>query len=116
MAIFCSQCGAENHQDAMHCYHCQSPIARPVYNTEPQGYRDAGYENMEDSHASGFQFRIGSVMVGAICLLYLLNPTAGFLEFIPDNIPVIGNLDEAAAVTGLLMSLSKLGIIPYGRR
>jgi hypothetical protein len=37
------------------------------------------------------------VVTGLIGLVYLLNPTAGFLELIPDNIPIIGNLDEAAA-------------------
>ena len=29
--------------------------------------------------------------------IYILNPTAGIIEFIPDNIPVIGNLDEGVA-------------------
>jgi len=36
-------------------------------------------------------------MTGIFGLLYLLNPTAGVFEFIPDNLPVIGNLDEGAA-------------------
>ncbi len=30
--------------------------------------------------------------------IYLLNPGAGFVEFIPDNLPIIGNLDEGAAM------------------
>lgn len=30
-------------------------------------------------------------------LFYILNPTAGLIEFIPDNIPLIGNMDEGAA-------------------
>ncbi len=30
--------------------------------------------------------------------VYLLNPTAGLLELIPDNFPGIGNLDESLAV------------------
>jgi uncharacterized membrane protein YkvA (DUF1232 family) len=30
-------------------------------------------------------------------VIYILNPTAGFIEFIPDNLPIIGNLDEGAA-------------------
>lgn len=34
---------------------------------------------------------------GIVGLLYLLNPTMGFLELIPDNLPVVGNLDEGAA-------------------
>jgi uncharacterized membrane protein YkvA (DUF1232 family) len=42
--------------------------------------------------------------------LYILNPTAGLFEIIPDNLPVIGNLDEAAAVALLLMCLKYFGI------
>ena len=34
---------------------------------------------------------------GIIGLIYLLNPTYGILELIPDNLPLIGNLDEGAA-------------------
>jgi len=30
-------------------------------------------------------------------LLYLLNPTAGLIEIIPDNFPLVGNLDEGVA-------------------
>ncbi|MCJ7695971.1 MAG: DUF1232 domain-containing protein [Anaerolineaceae bacterium] len=41
-----------------------------------------------------------------IGLIYILNPTAGIFEFIPDNIPLIGNLDEGVAfmfiITGLV--------------
>ena len=48
-------------------------------------------------------------LLGFLLLIYLLNPTAGFLELIPDNIPLIGNLDEAAAMTLLLMCLRYFG-------
>jgi hypothetical protein len=33
----------------------------------------------------------------ALGIVYLLNPTAGVIEFIPDNIPLIGNIDESVA-------------------
>lgn len=36
----------------------------------------------------------GAIAIGVI---YLINPTAGVLELIPDALPVVGNLDEAAA-------------------
>ena len=36
-------------------------------------------------------------------VLYLLNPTAGLFELLPDVLPGVGNLDEAAA-TGLLIA------------
>ncbi|SHJ74231.1 Protein of unknown function [Malonomonas rubra DSM 5091] len=54
--------------------------------------------------------KIGIFALGVICALYLLNPTAGFFELIPDTLPLIGNLDEAAAVTILLMCLRYFGI------
>lgn len=49
-------------------------------------------------------------VVGFLAGLYLLNPTAGLLELIPDNIPVVGNLDEAAAIGLLLSCLAYFGI------
>ena len=50
-------------------------------------------------------------LVGAlVCILYLINPTAGFIELIPDNIPGFGNLDEATVTALLLFFLGNLGI------
>ncbi len=48
--------------------------------------------------------------LGLFATVYLLNPAAGWVEFIPDFIPTIGNLDEAAAVLILLRCLSHFGI------
>ena len=48
--------------------------------------------------------------LGLLATIYILNPTAGFFEIIPDNLPLIGNLDEATAVALLLMCLSYFGI------
>lgn len=48
--------------------------------------------------------------VGAVAALYLMNPTAGVLEFIPDVVPIIGNLDEATAVAILLGCARYYGI------
>lgn len=56
--------------------------------------------------------RLRNVWVGSIgmlALIYLLNPTAGVFELIPDNFPIIGNLDEAAAVTLVLAALRHYG-------
>ena len=47
---------------------------------------------------------------GLLSLVYLLNPTAGVFEFIPDNFPIIGNLDEAAAVAIILATFRYYGI------
>jgi uncharacterized membrane protein YkvA (DUF1232 family) len=48
--------------------------------------------------------------LGLLAALYILNPTAGLFEIIPDNLPLVGNLDEAAAVALLLMCLKYFGI------
>ena len=50
------------------------------------------------------------ILVGVISTAYLLNPGAGFIEMIPDNFPVIGNLDEAGATLILLSCLAYFGI------
>ena len=41
-------------------------------------------------------------------LLYLLNPSAGIFELIPDVLPVVGNLDEAAATTLVVLGLQRI--------
>jgi uncharacterized membrane protein YkvA (DUF1232 family) len=48
-------------------------------------------------------------LVGLISVVYLVNPTAGFFELIPDNIPFVGNLDEAGAMALLISSLRYFG-------
>jgi uncharacterized membrane protein YkvA (DUF1232 family) len=50
------------------------------------------------------------MLIGMILfsLVYLVNPTAGLLEFIPDNVPFFGNLDEAGATTMLIWAISEL--------
>jgi len=54
--------------------------------------------------------KLGIFLLGLFCLIYLFNPGAGIFEIIPDNLPLIGNLDEAAAVATLLMCLKYFGI------
>lgn len=49
-------------------------------------------------------------ILGAISAVYLFNPTAGILELIPDNIPFLGNLDEAAATAMLISCLAYFGL------
>ncbi len=49
-------------------------------------------------------------IVGALSTIYLANPGAGVIEFLPDNAPFIGNLDEAAAATLLLSCLAYFGL------
>jgi len=49
-------------------------------------------------------------LMGLFSLVYLLNPSAGLFELIPDNFPLFGNLDEATAATILLASLRYYGL------
>jgi ribosomal protein S27E len=52
------------------------------------------------------------LMMAVVCGLYLVFPTLGIFEVIPDAIPIIGSLDEAAATGGLLYALTGLGWLP----
>lgn len=52
--------------------------------------------------------------LGTLSALYLANIGAGVVELIPDNLPLIGNLDEAAATLILLNCLAYFGI-NFGR-
>lgn len=53
------------------------------------------------------KFLVG--LAGVLAVLYLINPTAGLLEFLPDNLPFIGNLDEATATAVLIAALRYFG-------
>jgi hypothetical protein len=41
-------------------------------------------------------------------LIYILNPTMGIIEFLPDNLPGVGNLDE-----GVAFMLLWAGLVEY---
>jgi len=43
-----------------------------------------------------------------VSVVYLLNPTAGVWELIPDNIPFLGNIDEAFFAWLLIDSIKKV--------
>lgn len=53
-------------------------------------------------------FAWAGIVFGAV---YVLNPGWGFFEFIPDIVPIIGNLDEAGATLLVLQSVRKLGTL-----
>jgi len=100
MTVYCSQCGSENRDGARFCAHCQAPLEQESLLAEASAALDRRA-----------RLPVGSIILGIICLVYLANPTAGVLELIPDNLPVLGNLDEGLATTGLLIALSNMGII-----
>lgn len=54
-----------------------------------------------------------SLVAGVLTILstiYLLNPGWGVIDIIPDNLPIFGNLDEAAVAAILLSCLSYFGL------
>ncbi|MCU0418341.1 MAG: DUF1232 domain-containing protein [Cyclobacteriaceae bacterium] len=52
--------------------------------------------------------RTGVLLLMLLSGLYLLNPTWGVFELLPDNIPFIGNVDEALAAYVLYSGLEFL--------
>ena len=80
------------------CPACETKIAVP----------DPAAENSEDVQRNKSFY----LMMAAVCGLYLIYPSLGVFELIPDAIPVVGSLDEAAATAGLLYSLNGLGWLP----
>lgn len=55
---------------------------------------------------------INSLIIGALGVfsaIFLLNPGLGVFFEIPDNFPIIGNLDEAAAAALLISCLAYFG-------
>lgn len=52
-----------------------------------------------------------SLILGVIvCIIYLLNPTIGIFEILPDQLPIVGNLDEVGVTILLIRLLKELGI------
>lgn len=70
----------------------------------------------ETPNKRSFLKNIGMIVAGLIAIIYLLNPDAGIIELIPDNIPIIGNLDEVAATILLFKVLSYFGWNPFNIR
>ena len=52
--------------------------------------------------------KVGAVAAIAIGILYLLNPTAGIFELLPDVMPIVGNLDEAGATVLVVWGIQAL--------
>ncbi len=48
--------------------------------------------------------------IGIFCAAYIINLGFGIVEFIPDNVPIIGNLDEAAATLILINCMAYFGL------
>jgi hypothetical protein len=62
--------------------------------------------------------KVGAIVLVFGCVVYMLNPSAGVFEILPDNIPIVGNIDEGLAMYLMLCGLSYLrtGRFPILRR
>lgn len=62
--------------------------------------------------------RTEAVLGALFSVLYLTNLTWGMVEFLPDALPIVGNLDEAGMTAFLLYCLRVLGVevLPGARR
>ncbi len=49
-------------------------------------------------------------IIGIIGILYMLNPGYGFIEIIPDYIPILGNLDEAGVLVLVYSAAEYFGL------
>lgn len=47
-------------------------------------------------------------VLAGIGVIYIINPTLGIFEFIPDVLPFVGNLDEGLAVMLILFGVVEL--------
>lgn len=56
------------------------------------------------------------LILGLFSAIYLFNPGAGFIEILPDNIPLVGNLDELFFSGLLLKVLAHFGVNLIGRK
>jgi len=64
----------------------------------------------------GCTSRLAAICGVMISVLYLSNLSMGIIE-IPDNLPLVGNLDEVFFSGVLFASLARLGIyLPVGQR
>jgi hypothetical protein len=48
-----------------------------------------------------------TIILGSV---YMINPTAGIFELLPDNLPGLGNLDEAAVLFLMYSAMLYLGV------
>ncbi|MEN9445285.1 MAG: hypothetical protein RIS47_2176 [Bacteroidota bacterium] len=65
-------------------------------------------ENNNEIQTKTWPSKIGAFVLAGVCLLYLSNWGAGFFEFLPDNLPFVGNIDEALATMLLLNAIRTL--------
>ena len=79
------------------------PSARAQPSASPAGASPASA-----ARSTGCAGGVAAMISIGIGALYLLNPFAGMIELLPDNFPIIGNLDEAGAAGMVIFGLQYL--------
>ena len=97
---------------------CYSLLGNELMDQDNNKYRPPFQGDLvdDDKSKSKGPSMLVNIIIAVFCAIYLVNPTLGVIEFLPDNLPIIGNLDEATATAGLLYALSELGLIPWKRK
>ncbi|MDG2207033.1 MAG: DUF1232 domain-containing protein [Pirellulales bacterium] len=70
-------------------------------------------EQIQNQQVKSSRSKVGTILaviIALLCFIYMANPTAGIVEILPDNLPVIGNVDEGLIMILLLGCLKYLGI------
>jgi uncharacterized membrane protein YkvA (DUF1232 family) len=58
--------------------------------------------------------KLTAIALALLSVAYLVNPTAGVFELLPDNIPFVGNVDETLAAYVLYSCIEYLRGKPIG--
>lgn len=58
--------------------------------------------------------KLTAIILASLSIVYLANPTAGVFELLPDNIPLVGNVDESLAAYVLFSCVEYLRGKPVG--
>ena len=58
--------------------------------------------------------KLTAIVLAGLSIFYLINPTAGVFELLPDNIPFVGNVDESLAAYVLYSCVEYLRGKPIG--
>jgi hypothetical protein len=97
MATICTNCGGSNQDSALVCANCGARLNSPAALAESVRKVD------QVTHTPW-----GSYILLAVGAIYLLNPFFG-IDLIPDNLPIIGNLDEAGIAFMMFYIANNLG-------
>jgi hypothetical protein len=106
----CANCGHLNQPDAEFCANCNQPLTQPGRAiVPPSGEQRQNRLETWGVLTTPLSLRGIPVWLVYLCavigIIYILNPTAGVIELLPDNFPLLGNLDEGGAFIAIWYGL-----------